>query len=66
MKDNDRHLDSIVNLKLKLRELRNKISSEVDVQENLKEVTIDLKKEIKVLRRERDHYKEIIKKKNLI
>ena len=65
-KDNEIHLDSLADLKLKLREFKQKISSEVNAQDNLREEFIDLKKEIKVLRRERDHYKAIIKERNLL
>jgi len=65
-KDNEIHLDSLADLKLKLREFKQKVSSEVNAQDNLREEFIDLKKEIKVLRRERDHYKAIIKEHNLL
>ena len=65
-KDNEIHLDSIADLKLQLREFKEKVSSDVSTQDNLSEEIIDLKKEIKVLRRERDHYKEIIKEHNLL
>jgi len=65
-KDNEIHLDSLADLKLKLREFKQKASSEVNAQDNLREEFIDLKKEIKVLRRERDHYKAIIKEHNLL
>jgi len=66
VKDNGLHIDNITNLKLKLKEFKSKLTSEVNVQDNLAEVIIDLKKEVKVLRRERDHYKEIIKEKKLL
>ncbi len=65
-KDNEIHLDSIADLKLKLRDFKEKASSEGNAQDNLTEELIDLKKEIKVLRRERDHYRAIIKEKNLL
>ncbi len=65
-KDNEIHLESIADLKLQLREFKEKVSSDVSTQDNLSEEIIDLKKEIKVLRRERDHYKEIIKEHNLL
>ena len=65
-KDNEIHLDSIADLKLKLREFKEKASSEISAQDTLSEELIDLKKEIKVLRRERDHYKAIIKEKKLL
>jgi DNA repair exonuclease SbcCD ATPase subunit len=64
--DNEIHIDNIASLKLKLREFKNKLTSEESVQDNLAEAIIDLKKEIKVLRRERDHYKNIVKEKDLL
>jgi len=65
-KDNDIHLETIADLKLKLRELKDKFSSEEALQNTIKDEIIDLKKDIKVLRRERDHYKSIIKEHNLL
>ncbi|MBD3256487.1 MAG: hypothetical protein GF383_15435 [Candidatus Lokiarchaeota archaeon] len=58
-KDNNIHIDTI----LKLREVKTK--DEKLLAEN-KEQIIELKKEIKVLRRERDHYKQIIKENDLL
>ncbi len=66
VKDNGLHIDNITDLKLKVKEFKSKLTSEVNVQDNLAEAIIDLKKEVKVLRRERDHYKDIIKKNNLL
>jgi len=66
VKDNGLHIDNITDLKLKVKEFKNKLTSEVNVQDNLAEAIIDLKKDVKVLRRERDHYKDIIKKNNLL
>ena len=65
-KENDIHLDTIADLKLKLREMKDKISTEENLQNTIKDEIIDLKKDIKVLRRERDHYKSIIKEHNLL
>lgn len=65
-KDNDLHIDNITNLKLKLKEFKSKLTSEVSVQDNLAEAIIDLKKDIKVLRRERDHLRNIVKENNLL
>lgn len=65
-KENESHIDSIADLKLQLRQINKQVSSKEDVQSNLNETIIDLKKEIKVLRRERDHYKEIIKEHDLL
>ena len=44
----------------------NLIDSHHKNMQKLEQKVIDLKKEIKVLRRERDHYKEIIKEHNLL
>jgi myosin heavy subunit len=66
VKDNGLHIDNITDLKLKVKEFKNKLTSEVNIQDNLAEAIIDLKKEVKVLRRERDHYRDIIKKNNLL
>ena len=62
-RDNDLHIDSIASLKIKMKEIKNKLSSEESVQNNLSETIIDLKKDIKILRRERDNYKKLAKKK---
>jgi len=66
VKDNDLHIDNITNLKLKFKEFKSKLTSEVNVQDNLAEAIIDLKKEVKVLRRERDHLRNIVKENNLL
>ena len=66
VKDNELHIDNITDLKLKVKSFKGKLTSEVSVQDNLAEAIIDLKKDIKVLRRERDHYLDIIKKNNLL
>ena len=42
------------------------VEKPVEKKETIKEEIFDLKKEIKVLRRERDHYKKIVKEKNLL
>ncbi|MFX0073229.1 MAG: hypothetical protein ACFFAO_19290 [Candidatus Hermodarchaeota archaeon] len=65
-RENNVYIDSIADLKLQLRNLNKKVSSEENAQTDLTETLIELKKEIKVLRRERDHYKEIIKEHNLL
>ncbi len=62
-RDNDLHIDTIASLKLKMKEIKIKLSSEESVQNNLSETIIDLKKDIKILRRERDNYKKLAKKK---
>jgi len=43
-----------------------KISAKEKEKETFREQIFDLKKEIKVLRRERDHYRKIVKEKNLL
>jgi len=35
-------------------------------KETFKDQILDLKKEVKILRRERDHYRKIVKDKNLL
>jgi chromosome segregation ATPase len=65
-RENEIHLDSIAKFKLEIRDLKEKLSSNQESQYNVNETIIDLKKEIKVLRRERDHYKDIIKEKKLL
>jgi hypothetical protein len=65
-KENNLYIDSIANLKIELKTLKQKVTAEDSDRNDLSETIIDLKKEIKVLRRERDHYKEIIKEHNLL
>ncbi|MBY8988505.1 MAG: hypothetical protein KGD61_08620, partial [Candidatus Lokiarchaeota archaeon] len=60
------NLDSITNLKLELKNAKASISVKEKGKESFKEQILDLKKEIKVLRRERDHYRKIVKEKNLL
>ena len=66
VKDNGLYIDSITDLKLKVKGFKGKLTTEVNVQDNLAEAIIDLKKEVKVLRRERDHYKNIVKENKLL
>ncbi|GAH77711.1 unnamed protein product, partial [marine sediment metagenome] len=54
------------NLKLDAKNLKSKISSIDEEKEKIKDQSLDLKKEVKVLRRERDHYKKIVKDNNLL
>lgn len=65
-KDSYIHIDTITNLKLDAKNLKSKISSIDEEKEKVKDQSLDLKKEIKVLRRERDHYKKIVKENNLL
>ncbi|TFF90749.1 MAG: hypothetical protein EU548_01430 [Promethearchaeota archaeon] len=64
--ENQIHLDTIAELKIEMKQLKDKVEEAEGVQEDLSEQIISLKKDIKVLRRERDHYKEIIKKHDLL
>ena len=60
------HIDSITNLKLEIKNLKEQITAIDLFKEKVNGQTFDLKKEIKVLRRERDHYLKIVKDNNLI
>jgi len=60
------HLDSITSLKLEGKNTKANISAKEKEKETFKEQMFDLKKEIKILRRERDHYRKIVKEKNLL
>jgi len=64
--DNEIHINNITELKLKLVETKNKFKSDQKIHDNLEDQMIELKKEIKVLRRERDHYLEIVKENKLL
>jgi uncharacterized coiled-coil DUF342 family protein len=65
-RENENHLDTITNLKLEIRELNQSLSSDTTSIGKKKDDIIDLKKELKLLRRERDHYREIVKKNKLL
>ncbi|MCJ7651212.1 MAG: hypothetical protein MUP85_21595, partial [Candidatus Lokiarchaeota archaeon] len=60
------HIDSMTNLKIEIKNLKEQITSIDLFKKEVNEQTFDLKKEIKVLRRERDHYLKIVKDNNLI
>ena len=60
------HIDSITSLKLDVKSSKANVSTKEKEKENVKEQIFDLKKEIKILRRERDHYRKIVKEKNLL
>ncbi|MBN1802297.1 MAG: hypothetical protein JW891_12370 [Candidatus Lokiarchaeota archaeon] len=64
--DNNNFLTIITDLKLELKKKKEEIVFEKREKEKIDDEIIDLKKEIKVLRRERDHYKQIVKEKNLL
>lgn len=65
-RDVDTHLESITNLKLEIKKLKDKVLGIANEKENIKQELIDMKKELKVLRRERDHYKKIVREHNLL
>ena len=65
-RENETHLDTITNLKLEIREFKQPAPSNDTDKSKKKDDLIELKKELKVLRRERDHYKDIIKKNKLL
>ena len=65
-REKDSHLDTITNLKLDIKKLREQIASEGNTKNKIYEEIIELKKELKVTRRERDHYQELVKKHNLL
>ena len=63
---NSVHIDSITTLKLDIKNLNNEVKTKENEKEMVKDQILDLKKEIKILRRERDHYRKIVKEKNLL
>jgi uncharacterized coiled-coil DUF342 family protein len=65
-RESDSHLDTITNLKLDMRNLKEKISTEGTSKNKLNEEIVNLKKDLKVIRRERDHYQKLVKKHNLL
>ncbi len=60
------HIDTITSLKLEIQNFKKKQTANEDVSADIKNQIFDLKKEVKVLRRERDHYMNIVKKNNLL
>jgi len=63
---NSAHIDSITTLKLDMKNLKNEVKSKENEKGSFKDQILDLKKEVKILRRERDHYRKIVKEKNLL
>ena len=64
--ENNLHLDTITSLKFEIKNLKEKQSLKVEGEEKISEQIIELKKELKVLRRERDTYLKKIKEKNIL
>ncbi|MHA1534783.1 MAG: hypothetical protein ACTSP8_08665, partial [Promethearchaeota archaeon] len=60
---NSVHIDSITTLKLNMKNLKTESKTRDNEKESIKDQMLDLKKEIKILRRERDHYRKIVKEK---
>ncbi|MEJ2251804.1 MAG: hypothetical protein P8Y97_19375, partial [Candidatus Lokiarchaeota archaeon] len=54
-KNNELHLDTITNLKIQLKAHRDKVKSNDEKGKIISDEVINLKKELKVIRRERDH-----------
>jgi chromosome segregation ATPase len=65
-RENDSHLEMITNLRLEIRKMSQQTTEENNFKKKRKDDLIEMKKELKVLRRERDHYKEIVKKNKLL
>lgn len=65
-REKDSHLNTITDLKLEIRNLKEQISSEGSSKNKLNEEIVNLKKDLKVIRRERDHYQKLVKKHNLL
>ncbi len=59
-------LNAITNLKIKIKKIKDDISSEKKSQDQKAELISALKKDVKVLRRESDHYRNIIKEHELL
>ncbi|MFW9867111.1 MAG: hypothetical protein ACFFEN_13530 [Candidatus Thorarchaeota archaeon] len=65
-RESDSHLEMITNLRLEIRKITSQKSAEVSSKKKSKDDLLEMKKELKVLRRERDHYMEIVKKNKLL
>lgn len=62
IEDNDLHLETIIDLKLEMRKLTERISSDEEVFDDLAEQILELKKDLKILKKERDRYQEKLKR----
>jgi uncharacterized coiled-coil DUF342 family protein len=65
-RESESHLEMINKLRLRIGTMDTQISSASTNPEEFSDNLIELKKDLKVIRRERDHYKEIIKKNKLL
>jgi len=65
-RENEEGLNSIEKLELENKKLTNKTLGMSNERQNVNQQLIDLKKEIKVLRRDRDQYLKIVKKHDLL
>jgi hypothetical protein len=65
-RESDSHLETITNLKLEMRNNQQQSLSGNNTKKKIKDEIIELKKELKVVRRERDHYQDIVKKNKLL
>ena len=68
--ENKTHIDTIAELKLEIKDLKAKAEQSADsdsgAQNDLADQLIELKKDLKVIRRERDHYKNIVTENKLL
>jgi len=65
-RESESHLETINNLRLAQRNIQQQIDSKTSGKKKGKDDIVEMKKELKVLRRERDHYQEIVKKNKLL
>ncbi len=65
-RENEEGLDSIEKLEFDKKKLTNKNLGVSNEKQNINQQLIDLKKEIKILRRDRDHFLKIVKEHDLL
>ena len=65
-RSSSQNLDTITNLKMEAKNLKQDANNFEKEKENLTSQIFDLKKEIKILRRERDHYVKLVKDNDLL
>ena len=67
---NKRNIETITDLKVEAKKLKEQIdqkgTSGSEADKDIADQIIELKKDLKVIRRERDHYKNIVKEKDLL